>query len=72
VTDAEVLGYLGEWVSASEILAMANTGKIWRMSSGSLYTTLYRLESEGRVESRWIEGPYPRTRVYRARRYDER
>ncbi len=36
-----------------------------RGSFVGLYRVLERLEGCGRVESDWIDGPYPRRRVYR-------
>lgn len=35
------------------------------LSSGSLYPELARLEQDGRVTSRWADGPEPRRRLYR-------
>jgi DNA-binding PadR family transcriptional regulator len=32
--------------------------------SGTLYIVLYRLESQGKIYSAWIPGPYPRSRIY--------
>jgi hypothetical protein len=34
----------------------------WRVRSP--YAELIRLERQGLITSRWVDGPYPRTRVY--------
>lgn len=36
-----------------------------RMGPGSAHPVLARLEGAGRVVSEWVDGPYPRRRVYR-------
>ncbi len=35
------------------------------MGPARLYPTLVEMEDRGDVSSRWVEGPSPRTRVYR-------
>jgi DNA-binding transcriptional regulator PaaX len=35
------------------------------LGSGALYVALIRLERDGVVASRWLDGPQPRRRVYR-------
>jgi DNA-binding PadR family transcriptional regulator len=31
---------------------------------GTIHAALERLENQGRITSRWVDGPYPRRRVY--------
>lgn len=35
------------------------------LGAGQIYVVLARLERDGRVVSRWQDGPYPRRRLYR-------
>ena len=35
-----------------------------RMSSGRLYPALFALERQGKIKSAWVDGPYPRHRLY--------
>jgi hypothetical protein len=35
------------------------------LNAAQLYTALQRMELDGRVESRWADGPFPRRRLYR-------
>lgn len=35
------------------------------MGVSRLYPTLVEMEERGDVSSRWVDGPYPRTRLYR-------
>lgn len=34
----------------------------WR--SVGIYTALFRLERQGKLRSAWVDGPYPRRRLY--------
>jgi DNA-binding PadR family transcriptional regulator len=49
----------GEW-SAYKI---ASVLRLW----SSPYADLHRMEREGKIESRWLDMPYPRRRVYFAK-----
>lgn len=39
-------------------------GRLAWLSPGRAHVALARLEREGRVVSRWADGPYPRRRLY--------
>jgi DNA-binding PadR family transcriptional regulator len=53
----EMLQQVGE-ASAMDIQ------KETRLSTPILYTSLMQMEDEGILLSNWLEGPFPRTRVY--------
>lgn len=55
----DVLKHGGEWTGHD----IAQSTGLW---PGSLYPALCRLETAGRIESRWMAGPQPRARLYRA------
>jgi hypothetical protein len=61
--DAAVLKCLTDRVSdLAPIVICATTG----YGYAAVYSSLARLEQQNRVTSRWVDGPYPRSRVYRA------
>lgn len=39
--------------------------RVGRFDRLNLYVVLERLEANGQVTARWLDGPYPRRRVYR-------
>lgn len=53
----EMLGQVGQ-ASAMDIQ------KETRLSTPILYTSLMQMEDEGVLLSNWLEGPFPRTRIY--------
>lgn len=40
-------------------------GRLAGMGPGKVHVVLARLEGSGRVVSDWVDGPFPRRRVYR-------
>lgn len=45
-------------------LSGAELSKATGMTSGRLYPALARMEADGRLKSAWVDGPYPRRRLY--------
>lgn len=60
-TECRILEAIGaDEISAAQII---ERGRFWLPP----YPALARLERRGIVNSRWVDGPYPRRRVYRVR-----
>lgn len=49
-------------LSAPQIMAICG---LWAVNVGTVYVALTNLERKGAIASRFIDGPTPRTRVYR-------
>lgn len=45
-------------------LSSGDLAKRLDISSGRLYPALYALEREGAIKGAWVDGPYPRRRLY--------
>jgi DNA-binding PadR family transcriptional regulator len=67
VAETLILAALREQPGLSGWPLMERTG----MSGGRVYATLARLERDGAVTSGWIDGPYPRRRLYRLAEIEE-
>ena len=64
ITEEGVIRVLDHHIWKSVPKLMKEMGRRF-LVSGTLYPILYRLEFSGDVESRWREGPWPRTREYK-------
>lgn len=68
MTDDDVLRVLREYGRSMNAMAILRAiyprDKLAQMAVGTLYPKLIRLERAGAITSRWIDGPYPRKRVY--------
>lgn len=45
-------------------LSAVDLSKASGFNSGGIYRRLFRMEAEGVIDSEFLEGPYPRKRVY--------
>ena len=61
IEEALVAAALRERPDLSGWPLMERTG----LRGAGIYAVLARMESDGRVTSRWADGPYPRRRLYR-------